>query len=143
MPCISSISKKLYITNTKCCISSSRRSIIHASRDDIQRQQYIDFFNNFFTVLEMRPSKSLICERAATFDVAKSDFVLEKQKRCLKIVSSILSNGADDGNRTRDLRLTKAVLYRLSHVSILLRFLTQQILYNTIKDFVNPYFIDF
>ena len=25
---------------------------------------------------------------------------------------------ADDGNRTRDLRLTKATLYRLSHISI-------------------------
>ena len=24
---------------------------------------------------------------------------------------------ADDGNRTRDLRLTKATLYRLSHIS--------------------------
>ena len=26
-------------------------------------------------------------------------------------------SGADDGNRTRDLRLTKATLYRLSHIS--------------------------
>ena len=26
---------------------------------------------------------------------------------------------ADDGNRTRDLRLTKATLYRLSHISII------------------------
>ncbi len=26
---------------------------------------------------------------------------------------------ADDGNRTRDLRLTKATLYRLSHISIM------------------------
>ena len=27
---------------------------------------------------------------------------------------------ADDGNRTRDLRLTKATLYRLSHISTLM-----------------------
>ena len=30
---------------------------------------------------------------------------------------------ADDGNRTRDLRLTKATLYRLSHISIFVPFL--------------------
>lgn len=29
----------------------------------------------------------------------------------------VIIKKADDGNRTRDLRLTKATLYRLSHIS--------------------------
>ena len=32
-------------------------------------------------------------------------------------MNHVLYFQADDGNRTRDLRLTKATLYRLSHIS--------------------------
>lgn len=43
---------------------------------------------------------------------------------------------ADDGNRTRDLRLTKATLYRLSHSST-----QQSILYNSASKFASKFFI--
>ena len=57
---------------------------------------------------------------------AKSHHSLSDTKACLGKVASYkkkpawanIFSGAADGNRTRDLRLTKATLYRLSHSSI-------------------------
>ena len=57
------------------------------------------------------------CGEALSGAIAKPQaFLFLNKKNCQK---AVCYRGADDGNRTRDLRLTKATLYRLSHISIM------------------------